>query len=449
MSLRLFWRRFHLWIGIATGLFLLGISLSGIVLMFDDKVNKLVRPELYAISGSAMVQTPDTYFARAKETVPNGDPYQLRYPEEAGHPAIVMMRLRDARGGRSGEAGRDSSATDPATRRPDHGNGERVAAEHSQSEHAQGERGNGERRERRGNGMGGGNMTAGAPAGTMGPGGRPRVLAVYMDPPTATVLGTADPRASFVGWAHSLHADLLMPAFNGRQIVGWMGLGLFVLCATGLYLWWPRGGSFLRGLRWSRSPAVSANLHHRIGFWIVLPLCIIAFTGFIQGFPQQSRAVTAALMPMAPQPPRGGAGNSTVTPNLSLQRVLDLAAAEAPGFRPTMLAVPQETGKLWRVMAENETGDRKTLLIDDAKETVSTPPEPLQGDSVLGFLRRLHEGNHHGPVWETIVFLTALTPPVFFVTGVLMWLRRRKNMKAVAIRVREQQSSATAAAAAE
>jgi len=491
MSLRLFWRRFHLWIGVATGLFLLGISLSGIVLMFEDKVNKLMRPDLFAVSGPAMTQTADVYFDKAREAVPNGEAYQLRYPQEEGHPAIVMMRLRDSRGSRGegnrGEgARREGTRTEGARTESASGEGRRGEAartetnadaalnnapaadqgsEQRNAEHAAGERERGPREQRRGDGerrgMGGGNGTGGgsgmgAGAGGMngggmarGEGGRPRVLAVYMDPATARVLGTADPRSSVVGWALALHANLFLQPYGGRQIVGWIGCGLFILCLSGFYLWWPRGGSFLRGLRWWRGPTLPINLHHRVGFWIVVPLGVMAFTGFIQGFPQQSRAVTGALLPMTAQPPRGGAGNGTVTPALSPQHVLDLAVAGAAGFHPTLLALPQEAGKPWRVMLENAAGDHKTLFVDDAKAGVSQPPAALQGDSVLAFLRRIHEGSHDGPVWETIVFLTALTPPLFFVTGVMMWLRRRKNTKALALRTKGHQTNVAAAAGAE
>ena len=97
-------------------------------------------------------------------------------------------------------------------------------------------------------------------------GARPRVITVFLDPPTAAVLDVMEFRSSFFGFLHVFHENLTIPEYSGRQIVGWVGTGLLIMSLTGLWLWWPRGGSFLRGLRWTRSGRFTFNLHHLIGF---------------------------------------------------------------------------------------------------------------------------------------------------------------------------------------
>ena len=67
--------------------------------------------------------------------------------------------------------------------------------------------------------------------------------------------------------------DSTVPEYSGRAVVGWVGVGMSILALTGIWLWWPRGtGSFVRGLRWARSPRFTFNLHHLLGFWISIPL---------------------------------------------------------------------------------------------------------------------------------------------------------------------------------
>ena len=44
-------------------------------------------------------------------------------------------------------------------------------------------------------------------------------------------------------------------------------------------------------------------------------------------------------------------------------------------------------------------------------------------------MRRIHDAQGMGPVWETLVFLTGVLPAAFAVTGVMMWLRRRGNRR--------------------
>ena len=63
---------------------------------------------------------------------------------------------------------------------------------------------------------------------------------------------------------------------------------MLILSLTGIWLWWPRNGGFLRGLRWRRvGRALSFNLHHLLGFWISIPLAVVSVTGIYLGFPQR------------------------------------------------------------------------------------------------------------------------------------------------------------------
>jgi uncharacterized iron-regulated membrane protein len=102
-------------------------------------------------------------------------------------------------------------------------------------------------------------------------GSPPQLRNVYLDPPTARVLEVVDFRSSLFGFLHRFHENLTIPEYSGRAIVGWAGVGMLILSLSGIWLWWPRGGAFLPGLRWRRAPQTSTNLHHLLGFWISLP----------------------------------------------------------------------------------------------------------------------------------------------------------------------------------
>src|SRR5262245_22153912 len=92
--------------------------------------------------------------------------------------------------------------------------------------------------------------------------GRRQLLTVYLDPPDGRVLDVVNFRSSFFGFLHRFHENLTIPEYSGRAIVGWAGVGMLILSLTGLWLWWPRNGAFLLGLRWRRSgDATIGNLH--------------------------------------------------------------------------------------------------------------------------------------------------------------------------------------------
>src|SRR4030095_16516118 len=96
------------------------------------------------------------------------------------------------------------------------------------------------------------------------PGTRPRLLTVYLDPPSARVLDVVEFRSSFIGVLHRFHENLTIPEYEGRSIVGWAAVAMLTMALTGIYLWWPRNAPATRGLRWRRGPGAFSNLHHLV-----------------------------------------------------------------------------------------------------------------------------------------------------------------------------------------
>lgn len=271
--------------------------------------------------------------------------------------------------------------------------------------------------------------------GTPG-GGPPRVLTVYLDPQTARILDVGEFRNSFVGMLHRFHENLTIPEYSGRQIVGWAGVGLFALSLSGLFLWWPRKGTLLLGLRWRRAPETVTNLHHLIGFWISLPLAAVSLTGIYLAFPPQARAVMSSVAAMTPaQRP----GFSPVARDLALTADHALAAALAveltgrplaiflpPALRPSNAAGGQAAGPSWRIQLRTAVGDSIILVNDKTGATIRLPP-PLSGDRAAQWIRWIHEGSHSGPIWRLIVAMTGLFPAALAATGAIMWWRGRRR----------------------
>jgi uncharacterized iron-regulated membrane protein len=274
--------------------------------------------------------------------------------------------------------------------------------------------------------------------GEPGPGGRPRTLNAWIDPPTAKVLDTAEAAKGFTMVMHRLHGSLLIPEV-GRKVVGWVGWAMFVSCATGLWLWWPRHGGFLKGLRWRRGASTLFNLHHTIGFWICLPLAVLSLTGVYISFPQTSRALFGL-----PQPPPRNAGPGRFAPplpqtKLALAQAVAAAQAEAPGAAITEVNVPTR-GKepAWRVGLKAPGAERaKTVQVVDATGEVKVgrggPGGPGGGgeDKISPLMRRIHDGADMGIVWQSVIFLGGLAPAILGITGVVMWLRRRARRRAI------------------
>jgi uncharacterized iron-regulated membrane protein len=266
-------------------------------------------------------------------------------------------------------------------------------------------------------------------------GARPRLVTAYIDPPTGEILDVVDFRASLFGFLHVFHENLTIPEYSGRQIVGWAGVGMLILSLTGLWLWWPRGGDFLRALRWRRSSFFTFNLHNFIGFWISLPLAVVSATGIYLSFPQTAREAMSSIAPMTPQGQRGF-GQVAPRPALTADQALAAALAAEPNGKPVALFLPvqqRERPLTWRTQISRAgSGDIVTVTTDDRSGQTSPAAVPLSGDRAAVWIRWIHEGSHSGLLWAIVVTLTGIFPTIFAVTGVIMWLRKRSDRKELA-----------------
>jgi uncharacterized iron-regulated membrane protein len=385
IRLRTAWWAIHRWIALALCLLLVPIAISGALLVWHDELDALVHPARFAVTGSGTAAT-SSYLDNARGALPaNFTPMVVRFPAEEGRPVTVVAR---------------------------------------------------------------------------GEGGARQLLTVYLDPPSGRVLDVVNFRSSFFGFLHRFHENLTVPEYSGRAIVGWAGVGMLILSLTGLWLWWPRNGVFRLGLRWRRAgDATIGNLHYLLGFWISLPLAFVSLTGIYLSFPQTARSAMSAIAPMNPQAGRPiFAAQLARETQLTPDAALDAARNAKPGWRPSALFLatlqsehgeraeqrserPEQRGErtdrgerpaaTWRIQLRDPgSNDITNVIVNDRDGTARSLPDPLAGDRAAQWIRALHEGSRGGPLWQIAVFLTGVFPPIFAVTGIVMWLRRRSRAAA-------------------
>ncbi|WP_293677993.1 PepSY domain-containing protein [uncultured Phenylobacterium sp.] len=268
-----------------------------------------------------------------------------------------------------------------------------------------------------------------------GPGGRPRTLNAWIDPPSGRVLGTGEVAKEPSQVMHRIHGSLLIPEV-GRKVVGWLGWAMFVSSATGLWLWWPRHGSVLKALRWRRGPSTLFNLHHLVGFWVCIPLAVLSLTGVYISFPQTSRA----LFGLPPVPPRA-AGPGRFAPPLpeprtSLAAAVAAAQSRSPGAALTEISAPTR-GKdpAWRIGLKAPGAERaQTIQVLDATGEIKPGRDgapPSNRDPISRLMRQVHDGNDMGLVWQVIITAAGAAPVLLGITGIVMWLRRSARRRAI------------------
>ena len=249
---------------------------------------------------------------------------------------------------------------------------------------------------------------------------RPIRTNVWLHPQTAAVLDTSASNEGAVQVLHVLHGSLMVPG-TGRQIVGWVGVFMFISCLTGIWLWWPVTGSVRRGFRWKRQPSFNANLHHQMGFWVLIPLAMLSFTGVWISFPQVFGRFEASA-PKAPSAPQRPA-QPLVETRLSPDQALATASANATGPLVT-ITWPTDRSSDWSVAFARD-GAPAEVKVDDTngEVTAARPPQP---ETTARTMRRWHDGTGMGFVWQLIILLGGIIPAALSVTGILMWWRARQ-----------------------
>ncbi|HVF94461.1 MAG TPA: PepSY-associated TM helix domain-containing protein, partial [Sphingomonas sp.] len=285
-------------------------------------------------------------------------------------------------------------------------------------------------------GEGGPVIVAAAPAGkAVARPGPPQRTMVYLDPPTTRVLEVAASGGGLLRFLHVLHGSLQIPGV-GRSIVGWIGVFMMVSSFTGLWLWWPMVGKWVRGLRWRRHRHTDTNLHYLMGFWIALPLFVLSLTGAWISFPAFFAAVAGGAPPRSPGPDRAALARAKPLPAPARPLAEVIAKAENAS-RGTLRSVawPTTLSADWTVTFAGRDGPATAVKVADDTGTALAAPA-RQPAGIARLMRRIHDGTGMGMLWQAIIFVGGILPAALAVTGAIMWWRARGWKAKLARRMR-------------
>lgn len=114
---------------------------------------------------------------------------------------------------------------------------------------------------------------------------------LYLDPARGEVVGIVDETKDAFQIIKAIHWSLMLATPIGQPIVVWSTIIFLVLLLSGLLLWWPRkwnrtGRTRSFTIQWkARFKRVVYDLHNVIGFYTLLLLFVIGFTGLFWMYP--------------------------------------------------------------------------------------------------------------------------------------------------------------------
>jgi uncharacterized iron-regulated membrane protein len=232
---------------------------------------------------------------------------------------------------------------------------------------------------------------------------------------------------------------------------------LLLLAATGLIVWWPGIRRFARGLRVRRRQGTYAfnyDLHNVVGFAAIPFLVMWGFTGAHFELKQVSELWYAVLPGQAGEE-REIESKPLSGRSVSMDQAVDIARRTVPDGRLVSVSVPGEekTSTYFSYLARgNDPYDHGVypgnvgVAIDrySGEATVTYPTQadpPLSAQIVDDWFYPLHAGTFVNGWWRTVWLVLGLTPLVLAVTGVTTWLIRRAKRR----RKRRRRAAAAAA----
>ncbi len=297
----------------------------------------------------------------------------------------------------------------------------------------------------------------------------PRYNQVFVDPADGAELGRREwgaawpiTKETFVSFLYVLHYSLHTPAMWGIDRWGvWLMGGIALLwtldCFVGFYLTLPAGkaGAAKRKSFWARwKPAwtikrgagayrINFDIHRAFGLWLWGVLFTVAFTAFSLNlysevfFPVMSKVSQVTPSPFDARKPH--AATDPILPKVGYAQVIARAQAEATrrGWTaPAGSAFYSPEYGLYGVAFHAPGGDHGAagvgppyLYFDGGDGRLVGDRQPWRGTAADIFVQAqfpLHSGRILGLPGRILISAMGLVVAALSVTGVVIWLRKRR-----------------------
>lgn len=276
--------------------------------------------------------------------------------------------------------------------------------------------------------------------------------AISINPYTGEIIGHRNMKTDFMSVVLALHLNLLLGEI-GHQIVRWNVLIFFILCISGLILWWPKQKRFFKQaitIKWKTKNWKRMNwgLHSVLGFYALFILVIISLTGIFWVFDTAKNLVSVATGSPVWKAPELRSNPSVLKKENPLDSAYDYAKMENPGAKQVFIAVPADSLSPIRILFRYPyTIVRKqTTAWFDQYSVANLHTDSYQRYTRYEYVSRSIYDFHTGRIRalgigsKIIYFLASLFAASLPITGFLIWYGRKKKAshKTVTAAVRQK-----------
>jgi uncharacterized iron-regulated membrane protein len=269
---------------------------------------------------------------------------------------------------------------------------------------------------------------------------------VFVDPYSARVTGNRvfyDGDSYFdnslIGFIFKLHYALLWKE-EGVILVGIVGVLLVVSVLTGLIVWWPLTGLWLKALtikRRSSFERFNFDLHKTVGFYSMLILLAVLISGVYMNLPEQIVWLVELFSPVT-RSEKIRSTDAFDRPAIDPGKAMSVVQTQYPGGKVHFLSLPVEKEGAFQICSDGVPElsryvvNSRCVFVDQYTGEILQVMDAANGSGGNLFLQwqwPLHSGQAFGMTGRILVFLSGLACPVLYVTGVIRWLQKRRAVR--------------------
>lgn len=356
----------HLWAGLGSGLIVAVVSLTACMLAFEDQLKDLA-PYRHVTAQQQPMLPPSALMAQARKALPEGKPLTGISYGAANRPALLTSSNR-----KKGES-----------------------------------------------------------------------FAVYLNPYTGEVLKQENLAQDPFILIMRLHRWLLLPPEIGRPIVGAAVLIFVFMLASGSVLWWPRSKAQRRHalrVRWTTPGRRRLyDLHNVLGFYALSVSLVLAISGLTwsYGWVYDGLAGIAQGGPVPEfEPPKSAAQSPSGEAKTPLDAIYADAASQAKALGMNRLSFslprgPEDALSVRLSPSEHLHGFGQVTRFYDRHSgqllSQRTPADLSPGQKVQNLYHDVHFGTIAGLPGQILAFGASAISASLPVTGLLLWLGRRRR----------------------
>ncbi|MFC4262536.1 PepSY-associated TM helix domain-containing protein [Ferruginibacter yonginensis] len=374
--MKVFFRRIHLYLGLAAGLVITFNCLTGAILVFETELQQLFHKNRYFVTASTQRLTADSLIHTVQQQLPNATVNGIKFYNVDTRSAEVNITQKPTK---------KSTAT--------------VTNKKSN----EGIR-----------------------------------LTVFINPYTAKIIEVYNYRKSFFYFTMDVHRWLLAGDV-GKIIVGVATIIFLFILITGIILWWPKNKAVLKQRLTLKRGAGFKRLNHDyhvvLGFYSAIFLFVFAFTGLAWSFDWFNKAIYSVTNSSMERPK---APKSTILPTFKVpvEAAYQVVWGQQPNAITYNISLPKDSAETYAVniLAYNAPHESATdtYFVDQySSQIVSTQyfKDRNKGQKVRATFKPIHVASIYGYTSKIIGFIVCLLGTFFPISGVIMWWNRTRRKK--------------------